>query len=1563
MAITQRTINLKIQVEGQEELDELFQSGIVGSRSIDGLTESIKKMQAQLKTIDVKTPQWAKLNENISKAQSTYSKLTNSIQTNTAAIQRQELELKAAENSYGGLTARIALLNDMLRETDFNSPQFEVLKTSLQQANTQAETLRNSFAGISPSEKLESFMLTLQGVAGLMGTVQGITAAFADDLNITTQEQEDLNKSMMKWMVIMQGMQVMTESFGSQNKVLKGLLADMFPSWNKGTSAINTQTRALNGLSDAAANAAGNVAGVAAGAAGGAVGGGVAAGAAVAGAADISRRSSLLRANEELRDYSNSLSDVSGKIIKNNTNISKANALLQSQAANLKSLSDAYGEVLKVEGRLKSAYDDKGNLKPGITQEEYSKRILDFNKRDTGAQGAYEKANKEKEALEKGIKAVEEQNKAYLEQEEGLKKRIDLKNEEIALLENQTEEVVKQQGIFARLGTSITTSFSAWFWGLTGIILLFTGLTKVMTKTNREWSDAFNNMMASLDRFGNSVRDFFSMLTNGWLKSSGQVAMEKYFERLNMIQKSNASLLDQQIAINQALEEYYKIGLQGEQSLAAQRKTGVNFYEVRRGLFQKQVTQGEQQVDTSVGELGNLFATWLEKETKTVLTQEDRNKIANSIKINSEKLMDGSISTMEELIENNMQALVELFGNTYVETKGWSVSNISQNRKYRSQYNNKYNTPDSLNYPGNPIPIKLFTPVEPKFVKFDNSWSISNMNNNVPDSLKTMSNISYAKKEPKYAPLNFVDGTGYSFTQKDAKETFDYFLKEVPKMEEGQKIYSKFLEARNRVVTGSAGVASETERETIDRLNEALRKLQANMESNELSVYKNDLLGLAIAEDKWKAILESNTVLIQNRVAEIKFLAALNDDEVKLLEKQTAGYSEYNDEIIKAVGIEHQLKLNKDNNIKLMRQEIAQAERQREIDLLNLQISKNDTENDRRRVNAKWDLFIVKKEVAIATEIEMTYTKLLNNELEKNVNLMNKQIEAVTRMNKERKSQSDVISAGLSTDRENVILNNGLWNDYNDILIDVRNNTKGMRSENMKDMAAELALAKRLRDDEEDRIRGEFKAKYDKIGEDLVTLTKGLDSQSTLAQDYKQKAEADRKALDDEKDKTIEKLNQETIAKRNNIIEQSITKNTVEQLQNIEDINKEKERSNTIALNEINARQRGYSNSEYDELAKKLNLSKEELAILKSKNLIDSANTKQVYLQNILIERRNAKELEQYNLKIKSIKEQAKAYEDLLKLQGKWNDQTAADVKEWERLQIRSVENPLPTPLVDVDPDAKLKKMEELGNSLLSGASQIGQAYISVLIDDLDREIERLSKELDLIDKQLSNREARLSDLKNKIGDQEGAAREAAIKDLEREQSANDALLATRERLIKQQERAQKEQIKLQKRQALVSAAQAVAQSTLAIASLAASSAPRDLTFGIATIAAVVALTTSLLAASSQLKGSFEVGGYTGKDGETDPNRPGERIAGVVHTDEYVIPRRVLRTKEGRQIAQWAEEMRNGIRPNMVSETAALAQAEAGYPQRRSQWTDGETVVSVKEIVKGIDRVKVIETR
>lgn len=102
---------------------------------------------------------------------------------------------------------------------------------------------------------------------------------------------------------------------------------------------------------------------------------------------------------------------------------------------------------------------------------------------------------------------------------------------------------------------------------------------------------------------------------------------------------------------------------------------------------------------------------------------------------------------------------------------------------------------------------------------------------------------------------------------------------------------------------------------------------------------------------------------------------------------------------------------------------------------------------------------------------------------------------------------------------------------------------------------------------------------------------------------------------------------------------------------------------------------------------------------------------------------------------------------------------------------------------------------------------------------------------------------------------------------------------------------------------------QAIAQAAFAVITELATPNINPIVKGIRVAATIAA--GALQVAAIKANGYAE-GGYTPKS-PFRPDHTGEKPVGVVHEDEYVVPKRVLRTKQGKELVHKLERMRKGV--------------------------------------------------
>jgi len=154
------------------------------------------------------------------------------------------------------------------------------------------------------------------------------------------------------------------------------------------------------------------------------------------------------------------------------------------------------------------------------------------------------------------------------------------------------------------------------------------------------------------------------------------------------------------------------------------------------------------------------------------------------------------------------------------------------------------------------------------------------------------------------------------------------------------------------------------------------------------------------------------------------------------------------------------------------------------------------------------------------------------------------------------------------------------------------------------------------------------------------------------------------------------------------------------------------------------------------------------------------------------------------------------------------------------------------------------------------------------------------------------------------------SGRAAALRAAKTEEDIIKKLTKERENAASKERELKQEAIELQKTQNRLSRIAALVDSAAAVAKLAVSSASKDFTFGLLTISAVTALAVSLASVIGPLvKDGFAEGGYTG-NGSGAPDKSGFKVAGVVHQNEYVIPKRMVEDPKWQPTIQKLESAR-----------------------------------------------------
>jgi len=366
-------------------------------------------------------------------------------------------------------------------------------------------------------------------------------------------------------------------------------------------------------------------------------------------------------------------------------------------------------------------------------------------------------------------------------------------------------------------------------------------------------------------------------------------------------------------------------------------------------------------------------------------------------------------------------------------------------------------------------------------------------------------------------------------------------------------------------------------------------------------------------------------------------------------------------------------------------------------------------------------------------------------------------------------------------------------------------------------------------------------------------------------------------------------------------------------------------------------------------------------------------------------------------------------------------EKTKSDIESAfaQKVRIEQEKNADQRIKIDKDANAEINKVqEESFQSTVNGLNEIAQNVTATLttfvdarlnaikanIDNINAQIEestakrdRINDELDALNEQASattdtiaELTAKQLELNGKLSDAVKSnnqtqinsilAQKKSIEDkLESEKSANAVVSAQKAQLLEQQ-KAEEENIKrleaqraqelenqknAEREKARLARLSALAQSGVAIANLASSSALKDPTFGIATIAAITALAAILAATITPLfTEGFAEGGYTG-NGSGKPDSSGYKPAGIVHEGEYVVPKRIVDNPKYADILGYLEKSRKGYAnggfvtsaPSQSVQVSNTNTINDAILNSINQLANRPVVVSVEEINKVQDNV------
>jgi hypothetical protein len=241
----------------------------------------------------------------------------------------------------------------------------------------------------------------------------------------------------------------------------------------------------------------------------------------------------------------------------------------------------------------------------------------------------------------------------------------------------------------------------------------------------------------------------------------------------------------------------------------------------------------------------------------------------------------------------------------------------------------------------------------------------------------------------------------------------------------------------------------------------------------------------------------------------------------------------------------------------------------------------------------------------------------------------------------------------------------------------------------------------------------------------------------------------------------------------------------------------------------------------------------------------------------------------------------AKREEQQAKEEGDYLDQIKTDIKNFNDEKKRKEE--ADKERLQATKDASI----ELVNAAFSAISDITNIANEAENARFDDAIERRQASISKLNEDLQN----ATGLQKKFLERQVAQEEKALE----EETAN-------------KEKARKEQAKTQQAIAIT---QAVIAAALGIANAFALPPPASF---VAAAATAVATAAQIAVISSQ---KFAKGGFTGQG--TTRDETGHKVAGIVHDNEYVVPKSILQTSKGSTLVSELESMRIGKIPKFAT--------------------------------------------
>ena len=298
-----------------------------------------------------------------------------------------------------------------------------------------------------------------------------------------------------------------------------------------------------------------------------------------------------------------------------------------------------------------------------------------------------------------------------------------------------------------------------------------------------------------------------------------------------------------------------------------------------------------------------------------------------------------------------------------------------------------------------------------------------------------------------------------------------------------------------------------------------------------------------------------------------------------------------------------------------------------------------------------------------------------------------------------------------------------------------------------------------------------------------------------------------------------------------------------------------------------------YQNAVNDGVTENIQLTEEQIKAKRELMNMQFDEVNQYYDKEIAIANVNGQELRSIKLRSEQIDVQIKQIEE--------NKKYAKTLEEQYRLEKMLRDLITQKDILAIQKQKAIAyTYGEIANQSIQYISQLVEIGLQENNDKINQQIKMLEDQLEdlqTIQDDIDKRQQESADRQNAIEDQlensRGLRRERLLKALELEKNAKDKLakeeIKLAEEKAKKEEQIEKKRREQEKIAAQSALLQASTQAALAVANIAVMAAAKDITFGVATVAAIGAVLTSVTAAIAASKNlsKFEKGGISDEGG------------------------------------------------------------------------------------------------